>query len=111
LGGYPCRLVPGTRARDAYGTEEVWERHRHRFEFNNRYREELRQAGMVAGGVSPEGHLVEICELAAHPWMMGTQFHPEFRSRPNRPHPLFRDFVGVAKDILREGAQPLLPWS
>ncbi len=109
LGGYPCRLVPGTRAMDAYSAEEVWERHRHRFEFNNRYREELRQAGLVASGLSPEGHLVEICELAAHPWMMGTQFHPEFRSRPNRPHPLFRDFVGVAKDILREGAQPLLP--
>jgi CTP synthase len=111
LGGYPCRLVPGTRAYEAYGTAEVWERHRHRYEFNNRYREELTQAGLVASGVSPEGHLVEICELAAHPWMMGTQFHPEFRSRPNRPHPLFRDFLGVAKDVLREGAQPLLPLS
>jgi CTP synthase len=102
-------LVPGTLAAAAYGQELVHERHRHRFEFNNRFRELLSQAGLVASGISPDDSLVEISELADHPWMLGTQFHPEFRSRPNRPHPLFRDFIGAAKEVLREGAQPPLP--
>jgi len=109
LGSYPCRLVPGTLAAAAYGQEVVYERHRHRFELNNRFRELLGQAGLVASGISPDDRLVEISEIADHPWMLGTQFHPEFRSRPNRPHPLFRDFIGAAKGVLREGAQPPLP--
>ncbi len=109
LGNYPCKLVENTLAARAYGQPLVQERHRHRLEFNNKYREELHKAGMVYSGVSPDDKLVEICELAEHPWMLGCQFHPEFLSRPGRPHPLFRDFVGVAKDILREGAQPPLP--
>jgi len=109
LGGYPCHLVTGTRAASAYGEQVVYERHRHRFEFNNDFRETLEGAGMVFSGLSPEGRLVEIGELRDHPFMVGCQFHPEFRSRPNRAHPLFRDFVGVAKGVLREGAQPTLP--
>jgi len=96
LGLYPCRLEPGTRAYRAYGEQIVYERHRHRFEFNNEYREALQQAGMVFSGLSPNGRLVEIVELAEHPWFVASQFHPEFRSRPQRPHPLFRDFVQAA---------------
>jgi CTP synthase len=111
LGNYPCRLVPGTRAAAAYGVETtlIQERHRHRFEFNNEYRQQLEAAGMVYSGLSPDGRLVEICELSAHPWMVACQFHPEFLSRPNRPHPLFRDFIGAAARVMREGAQPALP--
>jgi len=111
LGNYPCQLVPGSRAARAYGESLVNERHRHRFEFNNEFRDKLQQAGMIYSGLSPDGRLVEICELANHPWMVSCQFHPEFGSRPNRPHPLFRDLIGVAKDVLREGAQPPLPLS
>ena len=95
LGAYPCELVPGTRAHAAYGVAEVNERHRHRYEFNNAYRDALAEVGIVPSGLSPDGQLVEICEVAGHPFMVATQFHPEFRSRPLRPHPLFRDFVGV----------------
>jgi CTP synthase len=109
LGEYPCRLVPGTIAAGLYSEEEIAERHRHRYEFNNAYRERLARAGMVYSGLSPNGELVEICELKGHKWMLGCQFHPEFLSRPGRPHPLFRGFVGAAKDVLREGAQPSLP--
>jgi len=109
LGVYPCHLVKGTTAAAAYGEPVVYERHRHRFEFNNDFRETLEKAGMVFSGLSPEGRLVEISEVGGHPFMVGCQFHPEFRSRPNRPHPLFRDFIGVAKGVLREGAQPPLP--
>ncbi len=109
LGAYPCHLVPGTHAAAAYGAPVVHERHRHRFEFNNEYRDVLSEAGLIPSGLSPDGRLVEISELADHPWMMGTQFHPEFTSRPNRPHPLFRDFVGVAKRTLRVGDQRPLP--
>ncbi|HJW88583.1 MAG TPA: CTP synthase, partial [Dehalococcoidia bacterium] len=98
-------LVPGTRAHRAYGEALVYERHRHRFEFNNCYLPEMEKAGLVASGLSPDGRLVEIAEMARHPFMLGTQFHPEFRSRPNRPHPLFREFIGVAKEVLVEGAQ------
>ena len=100
LGAYPCRLVPGTKAQRAYGTDQVIERHRHRFEFNNAYRSLLEHAGLQPSGVSPDGSLVEICELRDHPWMLGTQFHPEFLSRPDRPHPLFRDFIGIASGKL-----------
>jgi len=96
LGLYPCKLVPGSLAHKAYGEEVVYERHRHRFEFNNEYREVMNEAGMNFSGVSPNGRLVEIIELADHPWFVASQFHPEFRSRPNRPHPLFRDFVRAA---------------
>jgi len=96
LGRYPCELQPGTKARAAYGVEEVYERHRHRFEFNNAYREVLGKAGMIFSGLSPDNRLVEIAELRDHPWMLGSQFHPEFKSRLQRPHPLFRGFVEAA---------------
>ena len=109
LGAYPCRLVPGSRAHQAYGEDEVQERHRHRYEFNNAYRDLLAQEGMIASGLSPDGQLVEICELKGHPFMLGTQFHPEFRSRPLRPHPLFREFVGavLAYSSNREATKPM----
>ena len=107
LGSYPCRLVPGTKAHQAYGVEEVRERHRHRYEFNNAFQEPLARAGLVASGLSPDGSLVEICELQGHPFMVGTQFHPEFRSRPDRPHPLFREFMAAVKErALREASSP-----
>jgi len=109
LGNYPCQLVQGSHAASAYGQSLVYERHRHRFEFNNQFRDILQKAGMVYSGLSPDGRLVELCELANHPWMVSCQFHPEFGSRPGRPHPLFHDFISVAKDVLREGAQPSLP--
>jgi len=111
LGNWPCQLLDGSHVARAYGQGLVYERHRHRYEFNNRYRAELGEAGMVFSGVSPDEELVECCELAGHPWMVSCQFHPEFGSRPGRPHPLFREFIGVAKDVLREGAQPSLPLS
>jgi CTP synthase len=97
LGGYPCCLVPGSVAQRAYAVDQVVERHRHRYEFNNAYRDLLAKAGLVASGLSPDGQLVEICELRGHPFMVGTQFHPEFRSRPERPHPLFREFLAAVK--------------
>jgi CTP synthase len=111
LGNYPCKLVPGTLAFKAYQQDMVMiqERHRHRFEYNNDFRQSLQEKGLVLSGLSPDERLVEICEVKDNPWMVGCQFHPEFGSRPNRPHPLFRDFIGAAKDILREGAQPSLP--
>ena len=96
LGGYPCDLTAGSLAADAYGTDQVTERHRHRWEFNNLYRARLEAAGLRVSGTSPDGSLVEISELAGHPFMLGTQFHPELRSRPNRPHPLFREFIRAA---------------
>ncbi len=111
LGNYPCQLVPGSRAARAYAQSLVYERHRHRFEFNNQFRAPLHKAGMIYSGLSPDNKLVEICELTNHPWMISCQFHPEFGSRLGHPHPLFRDFIGVAKDVLREGAQPPLPLS
>jgi len=109
LGLYPCHLVDGTIAASSYGVGDVLERHRHRFELNNDYREKLQEGGLIASGLSPDGSLVEISELADHPFMVGVQFHPEFLSRPNRAHPLFRDFVGAAKEMLREGGQHPLP--
>ncbi|GBD13031.1 CTP synthase [bacterium HR24] len=102
LGSYPCHLRPGTLARAAYGTDLVMERHRHRYEFNNRYRDELEGAGLVCSGTSPDGELVELCEVRDHPFMVGSQFHPEFRSRPGRPHPLFLAFVATALERRRQ---------
>jgi CTP synthase len=96
LGAWPCRLVPGTRARAAYGVDEVRERHRHRYEFNNAYREAFEAKGMIFSGVSPDNSLVEVMELRDHPWFVGCQFHPEFRSRPMNAHPLFANFVKAA---------------
>ncbi len=96
LGGYDCTLVEGTRAHAAYGTTTVRERHRHRYEVNNALLPVLQEHGLIASGWSPDGRLVEICELRDHPWMVGAQFHPEFTSRPNRPQPLFRAFIGAA---------------
>jgi CTP synthase len=104
LGLYPCQLTPGSLAGQAYQLDLVHERHRHRFEFNNAYRDVLREAGMCYSGLSPDGRLVEIAELENHPYMIGTQFHPEFLSRPNRPHPLFLGFVGAAKQRAAESA-------
>jgi len=109
LGNYPCQLKPDSLAAKAYGGKLVDERHRHRFEFNNEFLIRLKEAGLVLSGFSPDGNLVEICELKDHPWMVSCQFHPEFCSRPGRAHPLFRDFIGAAKDVMREGAQPTLP--
>ncbi len=97
LGLYECRLVPGTKAAAAYGQEVVYERHRHRWEVNNVYRDMLTQGGLVFSGLSPDGRLVEIAELADHPFMLGCQFHPEFKSRPTRPHPLFQAFIQAAR--------------
>ena len=105
LGSYPCVLLPGSKAHEAYAIEEVRERHRHRYEFNNAYREKLAELGLIASGSSPDGKLVEICEVRGHPFMVGTQFHPEFRSRPDRPHPLFRDLVAAAKERAAEARQ------
>ncbi|UCE00272.1 MAG: CTP synthase [Chloroflexota bacterium] len=112
LGLYPCVLQPDTIAKRAYQVDEVKERHRHRFEFNNSYRELLQSAGMRFSGISPDGRLIEIAELSDHPFMLGTQFHPEFLSRPNRPHPLFMAFLeaaarqaGVLKPIAMETSQ------
>jgi CTP synthase len=96
LGLYPCKLRRESKVYHAYGEEVVYERHRHRYEFNNLYREQLEQCGVVFSGTSPDNRLVEIIELRGHPWFVATQFHPEFKSRPQRPHPLFRDFVGMA---------------
>lgn len=109
LGSYPCHLLAGTQAAAAYQMPVVYERHRHRFEFNNDFRGDLERAGLIPSGLSPDNRLVEIEELRDHPWMIGTQFHAEFTSRPNRSHPLFRDFIGVAKGVLREGDQRPLP--
>ena len=102
LGCYPCALKPGTLAAKAYGVREVSERHRHRWEFNNSYRKALEAEGMIFSGLSPDGKLVEIVELADHPFMLATQFHPEFLSRPTRPHPLFKAFLHAA-GVYRSG--------
>lgn len=93
LGAYPCRTLEGSLARKIYGAEMIHERHRHRYEFNNKYRDQFEKAGMVFSGLSPDGQLVEIIELKDHPWFLGCQFHPEFKSKPLAPHPLFKDFI------------------
>ena len=96
LGSYECRLLENTKAFDAYKTQTIRERHRHRFEFNNEYRERLERAGLKVSGVNPKRDLVEIVEVEGHPWMVGVQFHPEFQSKPSKPHPLFCAFVRQA---------------
>ena len=97
LGAYPCIVSRGSKAFRAYKKEFISERHRHRFEVNNKFKKKLSEQGMVFSGVSPDGSLVEIIELANHPWFVAGQFHPELKSRPIDPHPLFRDFVGAVK--------------
>jgi CTP synthase len=96
LGLYPAKLTPGSKAAEAYGQEVIYERHRHRFEVNNQYRATLEGAGMILSGQSPDGRLVEIVELRDHPWFVASQFHPEFKSRPERPHPLFDGFIAAS---------------
>ncbi|MSP11980.1 MAG: CTP synthase [Chloroflexi bacterium] len=107
LGAYPCHVLPGTKAWEAYGERVIFERRRHRFEVNNRYLEMLQAEGLVISGTSPDGNLIEIAEIQDHPWMLGSQFHPEFKSRPNRPHPLFREFLHAI--VARSNAQQYLP--
>ena len=107
LGSFPCRVKPGTKLRECYGQDLIHERHRHRFEFNNDYRETVEAAGMVLSGLSPDGRIVETVELAEHPFFVAGQFHPEFKSRPNRPHPLFAGFVKAALERRREGGERL----
>ena len=106
LGLYPAKLLAGSKARAVYGAEVIYERHRHRFEVNNRYRQTLEAAGMLLSGVSPDSRLVEIVELRDHPWFVASQFHPEFKSRPERPHPLFDGFVAAALAV-RDGREPV----
>lgn len=96
LGLYPCKLEEGSLSRKAYASEVIYERHRHRYEFNNRYRQQIEASKMTLTGLSPDERLVEIVEIKDHPWFVGVQFHPEFKSRPNRPHPLFVSFIKAA---------------
>jgi len=99
LGAYPCKIVEGTNAMAAYGETEIQERHRHRYEFNKeKFADQLVEAGLVLSGLSPDESLVEIVEVADHPWFLGCQFHPEFKSNPMHAHPLFRDFIKAARD-------------
>ena len=98
LGAYPCKVRPETNAMKAYGDEMISERHRHRYEFNNAYYKQLEEAGMSFSGVSPDESLVEIVEVKDHPWFLACQFHPEFKSTPMNPHPLFRDFIKASKE-------------
>lgn len=102
LGLYPCKIAENTKAYEAYQDELIFERHRHRYEFNNEYREKMIEKGMILSGISPDERLVEIIELKDHPWFVGCQFHPEFKSRPNRPHPLFKNFIKAALEY-KEG--------
>ena len=97
LGKYPCALKPGSKVSECYGSELIEERHRHRYEVNNTYRTEYEKYGMVLSGQAPDGHVVEMIELPEHMWYVACQFHPEFKSRPNRPHPLFKSFIEAAK--------------
>jgi len=107
LGSYPCVLEPGSLAARAYAQPIVLERHRHRFEFNNAYRDLLQSHGMRFTGLSPDGRLVEIAEIPDHPFYLGTQYHPEFKSRPNRPHPLFSAFIDAALAFARANGRAL----
>jgi CTP synthase len=95
LGSYPCKLKGNTKAYEAYKSPEIFERHRHRYEFNNEYLEQFEEAGMLCSGINPESKLVEIIELKNHPWFVGTQFHPELKSTVENPHPLFVSFIGA----------------
>ena len=112
LGAWPCRLAPGSLAAQAYGSDLIHERHRHRYEYNNAYRKGFEENGFVATGLSPDGNLVEIVELKGHPWFLAVQFHPEFKSKPTKAHPLFRDFIGAAlqrRETARSGEPPRDP--
>ncbi len=102
LGNWVCCLTPGTKAYQAYGEAIVFERHRHRYEFNNEFRKRMESHGMVLSGRSADNSLIEVIELADHPWFVASQFHPEFKSRPTHPHPLFRDFVGACLRLTHE---------
>ena len=102
LGSYPCVLAENSKAKELFGTKEIQERHRHRYEVNNAFREELAVKGMTIAGTSPDGHIVEMIEVREHPFFEGTQGHPEFKSRPNHAHPLFRGFVKAAVDYMKE---------
>jgi CTP synthase len=109
LGAYPCVLEENTHAFSAYGQKEIFERHRHRYEFNNEYRDVLGSKGLMFTGQSPDKELVEIIEIEDHPWFLGCQFHPEFRSRPMDPHPLFRDFIKSSLEFAtRQGRSELI---
>ncbi len=109
LGADPVKLHGGTRARAVYGEAVIYERHRHRYEVNNHLRRRLEAAGLVCSGTSPDERLVEVIELPDHPFFVASQFHPEFKSRPLRPQPLFRDFVGAALARVRERASEVEP--
>ncbi|MCK4271452.1 gamma-glutamyl-gamma-aminobutyrate hydrolase family protein, partial [bacterium] len=109
LGAYPCVLKAGSLVGKAYGQDKISERHRHRYEFFNRYRQQLTEAGMVISGQSPDGRLVEIVELKDHPWFVGCQFHPEFKSRPTVAHPLFREFIKAARRYRRSRLEAETP--
>ena len=98
FGSYPCVLKEESKARNLYGKTEIAERHRHRFEYNNKYKEQMESAGLICSGTSPDGKLVEIVELKNHPYFIAGQFHPEFKSRPNKPHPLFVGLIRAAKE-------------
>ena len=93
LGAYPCQILPDTQMYRCYGKNLIYERHRHRYEFNNEFREDLKTAGLILSGTSPDGSIVETVEISEHPFYVGVQFHPEFKSRPNKPHPLFCGFI------------------
>jgi CTP synthase len=103
LGSYPCKLIPGTKACEAYQSVYVNERHRHRYEFNNDYRQQFEGRGIIFSGINPDFDLVEILEIKDHPWFVGVQFHPEFRSKPQRSHPLFSAFIAA---VLKGKGQP-----
>ncbi|HLG25484.1 MAG TPA: CTP synthase, partial [Candidatus Gracilibacteria bacterium] len=102
LGTYPCKLQPGTKTRKIYGKSLIEERHRHRYEYNNSFRDKFEKAGLLTAGIFPKGNLVEIAELKDHPYMLGCQFHPEFLSRPNQPHPLFHSFIEAGKKFRKK---------
>lgn len=102
LGAYPCVIRPGSTMERCYGETQISERHRHRYEFNNDYRQLLQDKGLVLSGTSPDGRLVETVELSDRPFYVGVQYHPEFKSRPNRPHPLFKGFIGAALECAEE---------
>jgi CTP synthase len=104
LGAYPCQLESNTFAYSAYGADNISERHRHRYEFNNAFKDQLVESGLVISGTSPDGELVEIVEIKDHPWFLGCQFHPEFKSRPMQPHPLFREFIKAALQYSKQRA-------
>jgi CTP synthase len=95
LGAFQCNVVPGSKAEQAYGTTVISERHRHRFEFNNAFKEQFEKNGLMVSGILNNNTLCEIAEVQNHPWMVGVQFHPEFKSKPGQPHPLFKDFIGA----------------